>query len=241
MDEEGRRRSERNRTRQTAAAGPPRLPATVATGTGSTSLGGSDDATTSQDGVAGQDSERSDTNTVGQRIPQAGPANVPPTIQTGLYGPTGDLSGLQTIVQEAVQAAVRGAVAGMTDLLRPATQHTHDPRPPAESDSLKLLLKNKRRTFREEKKKILQTKSGQPSDDIYIGKWKFYRAMLFLDASDANPGKRTCSENYGETIKEDCEGSAGGSDVPSPEHFGRAMLSTFPSGRKCRLFDEKKE
>ncbi|KAG0426410.1 hypothetical protein HPB47_026477 [Ixodes persulcatus] len=136
MDEEGRRRSERNRTRQTAAAGPPRLPATVATGTGSTSVGGSDDATTSQDGVAGQDSERSDTDTVGQRIPLAGPANVPPTIQTGLYGPTGDLSGLQTIVQEAVQAAVRGAVAGMADLLRPATQHTHDPRPPAESGKL---------------------------------------------------------------------------------------------------------
>ncbi|KAG0418406.1 hypothetical protein HPB47_004871 [Ixodes persulcatus] len=136
MDEEGRRRSERNRTRQTAAAGPRRLPATVATGTGSTSLGGSDDATTSQDGVAGQDSERSDTDTVGQRIPLAGPANVPPTIQTGLYGPTGDLSGLQTIVQEAVQAAVRGVVAGMADLLRPATQRTHDPRPPAESGKL---------------------------------------------------------------------------------------------------------
>ncbi|KAG0420990.1 hypothetical protein HPB47_003101 [Ixodes persulcatus] len=66
MDEEGRRRSERNRTRQTAAAGPPRLPATVTTGTGSTSLGGSDDATTSLDGVAGQDSKRSDTDTVGR-------------------------------------------------------------------------------------------------------------------------------------------------------------------------------
>ncbi|KAG0431929.1 hypothetical protein HPB47_021321 [Ixodes persulcatus] len=65
-DEEGRRRSERNRTRQTVAAGPPRLPATVPTGEGITSLGGSDDATTSQDGVAGQDSERSDTDTVGQ-------------------------------------------------------------------------------------------------------------------------------------------------------------------------------
>ncbi|KAG0412969.1 hypothetical protein HPB47_009871 [Ixodes persulcatus] len=136
MDEEGRRRSERNRTRQTAAAGPPRLPATGATGTGSTSLGGSDDATTSQDGVADQDSERFDTDTVGQRIPLAGPANVPPTIQTGLYGPTGDQSGLQTIVQEAVQAAVRGAVAGMADLLRPVTQRTHDPRPPAESGKL---------------------------------------------------------------------------------------------------------
>ncbi|KAG0424860.1 hypothetical protein HPB47_027927 [Ixodes persulcatus] len=69
MDEEERRRSERNRTRQTAAAGPPRFPATVATGTGSTSLGGSDEATTSQDGVAGQDSERSDTDTVGQSSP----------------------------------------------------------------------------------------------------------------------------------------------------------------------------
>ncbi|KAG0409845.1 hypothetical protein HPB47_013034 [Ixodes persulcatus] len=66
MDEEGRRRSERNRTRQTAAAGPPRLPVTVTTGAGSTSLGGSDDATTSQDGVAGQYSERSDIDTVGQ-------------------------------------------------------------------------------------------------------------------------------------------------------------------------------
>ncbi|KAG0442919.1 hypothetical protein HPB47_015480 [Ixodes persulcatus] len=66
MDEEGRRRSERNRTPQTAAVGPPRLPATVATGTGSTSHGGSDDATMSQDVVAGQDSERSDTDTVGQ-------------------------------------------------------------------------------------------------------------------------------------------------------------------------------
>ncbi|XP_040069115.1 uncharacterized protein LOC120842152 [Ixodes scapularis] len=73
---------------------------------------------------------------------------------------------------------------------------------PYSADSLKLLLKNKRRTFREEKKKILQTKSGQPSDDVYIGKWKFYRAMLFLDASDVNPGKRTCSDNYGETIEE---------------------------------------
>ncbi|CAN7945776.1 unnamed protein product [Ixodes pacificus] len=84
---------------------------------------------------------------------------------------------------------------------------------PYSADSLKLLLKNKRRTFREEKKKILQTKSGQPSDDVYIGKWKFYRAMLFLDASDVNPGKRTCSDNYGETIE---EGSAGGSDVSTP-------------------------
>ncbi|KAG0416383.1 hypothetical protein HPB47_006463 [Ixodes persulcatus] len=66
MDDEGRRRSQRNRIRQTAASGPLRLPATVGTGTGSTSLGGSDDATTSQDGVAGQDSERSDTDTVGR-------------------------------------------------------------------------------------------------------------------------------------------------------------------------------
>lgn len=84
------------------------------------------------------------------------------------------------------------------------------------ADSLKLLLKNKRRTFREEKKKILQTKSGQPSGDVYIGKWKFYKAMLFLDASDANPGKRTCSDDYGEAVEEDCEGPAGGSNVPSP-------------------------
>ncbi|KAG0433222.1 hypothetical protein HPB47_020131 [Ixodes persulcatus] len=136
MDEEGRRQSERNRIRQTAVVGPPRLPATVATGTGSTSLRGSDDATTSQGGVTDQGSERSDTDTVGQRILLAGPASVPPPIQTGLYGPTGDLSGFQTIVKEAVQAAAREAVAGMADLLRPATQHTHHPRPPAESGKL---------------------------------------------------------------------------------------------------------
>ncbi|KAG0444822.1 hypothetical protein HPB47_013343 [Ixodes persulcatus] len=128
MNEEGRRRSERNRIRQTVAAGPPRLPATVATGKGSTSLGGSDDATTNQGGVADQDSERSDTDTVGQRIPLAGPANVPQTIQTGLYELTGDLSWLQTIVQEAVQATVRGAVeAWLTCFVsQPSTRTTQD-------------------------------------------------------------------------------------------------------------------
>lgn len=26
--------------------------------------------------------------------------------------------------------------------------------------------------------------------------------MLFLDASDANPGKRTCSDDYGEAVEE---------------------------------------
>lgn len=71
-NEERQQRSERNRTRQTAAAGPPRLPAAVSAGTGSTSLGRSNDSTTSQGGVAAQDSERSDT--VGQRTLVADPS-----------------------------------------------------------------------------------------------------------------------------------------------------------------------
>lgn len=59
-----------------------------------------------------------------------------------------------------------------------------------------MLLQNKRRNFRDEKK-ILKTKSGQPASDGYMGKWKFFKALMFLDTVDGNSGKRGLSDDFG--------------------------------------------
>lgn len=65
------------------------------------------------------------------------------------------------------------------------------------ADALKVFLQNKRRNFRDEKKKILKTKSGQPASDGYMGKWKFFKALMFLDTVDGNSGKRGLSDDFG--------------------------------------------
>ncbi|KAH7969675.1 hypothetical protein HPB52_021023 [Rhipicephalus sanguineus] len=52
---------------------------------------------------------------------------------------------------------------------------------PYNVEVLKTLFANKRRTFRKEKKKVSDTKSGQALAECYSGKWKFYRAMKFLE------------------------------------------------------------
>ncbi|CAN7939024.1 unnamed protein product [Ixodes hexagonus] len=74
-------------------------------------------------------------------------------------------------------------------------------------ENLKLFLQYKRRTFREEKKKILKTKSGQPADDLYLGKWKFFAAMKFLDTTQRTLAKRSTSEDI-EVVEVDGEPQA---------------------------------
>ncbi|KAL1442774.1 hypothetical protein MTO96_046249, partial [Rhipicephalus appendiculatus] len=48
---------------------------------------------------------------------------------------------------------------------------------------LKRFFDNKRRTYRLERKKVDHTKSDQPASDVYVGRWKFYKALKFLDGA----------------------------------------------------------
>ncbi|KAL1477349.1 hypothetical protein MTO96_035800 [Rhipicephalus appendiculatus] len=52
---------------------------------------------------------------------------------------------------------------------------------PYNVEALKTLFANKRRTFRKEEKKVSDTKSDQALAECYSGKWKFFRAMKFLE------------------------------------------------------------
>ncbi|KAH6921366.1 hypothetical protein HPB50_027639 [Hyalomma asiaticum] len=98
--------------------------------------------------------------------------------------------------------------------------------------SFKLFLKNKRRAFREERKKILHIKSGQPTDDVYVGKWKFFNALRFLEHGKEldQPGHREQSKDYEEEceISGECEeepSSAHGTPVPEDEECTTQALS----------------
>ncbi|KAH6943019.1 hypothetical protein HPB50_014026 [Hyalomma asiaticum] len=50
-------------------------------------------------------------------------------------------------------------------------------------NALRTFFNNKRRTYRNERKKVNKTKSGQPADDAYAGKWKFFTALSFLETT----------------------------------------------------------
>ncbi|XP_077492552.1 uncharacterized protein LOC144103769 [Amblyomma americanum] len=78
---------------------------------------------------------------------------------------------------------------------------------PYQTESLKTFFNNKRRTYRLEKKKMLETKSGQAADEAYTGKWRFFRTLRFLDAVRM-PTHRS--------INGQCEGNAASAEV-SPE------------------------
>ncbi|KAH7952157.1 hypothetical protein HPB52_019576 [Rhipicephalus sanguineus] len=52
---------------------------------------------------------------------------------------------------------------------------------PYSVEYLKTLFTNKRRTYRKEKKKVSDTKSGQALAEGYSGKWKYFHAMKFLE------------------------------------------------------------
>ncbi|KAL3213939.1 hypothetical protein MRX96_007339 [Rhipicephalus microplus] len=54
-------------------------------------------------------------------------------------------------------------------------------------EGLKRYFDNKRRTYRLERKKADHTKSAQPASDVYIGRWKFYKALKFLDGAKIKP------------------------------------------------------
>ncbi|KAG0439226.1 hypothetical protein HPB47_016716 [Ixodes persulcatus] len=107
---------------------------------------------------------------------------------------------------------------------------------PYSVEALKVLLQNKRRNFRDEKKKILKTKSGQPASDGYMGKWKFFKALMFLDTVDGNSGKRGLSDDFG-----------GGTEVdgasllkrPARPGYARQRVSAFGFGVGVELEDIK--
>ncbi|XP_077522944.1 uncharacterized protein LOC144133655 [Amblyomma americanum] len=91
-------------------------------------------------------------------------------------------------------------------------------------DYVKTLFKNKRRTYREEKKKMLYTKSGQGADDVYIGKWKFFKAMMFID-NGAPAESRTYTETYGMATEEEYGQSPENSLVESQDPAVDASVS----------------
>ncbi|KAH6932645.1 hypothetical protein HPB50_008229 [Hyalomma asiaticum] len=70
---------------------------------------------------------------------------------------------------------------------------------PYTPDALRTFFNNKRRTYRNERKKVNKTKSGQPADDVYAGKWKFFTALSFLETTQRPPVRRTVTESFGET------------------------------------------
>ncbi|CAN7939229.1 unnamed protein product [Ixodes hexagonus] len=96
-------------------------------------------------------------------------------------------------------------------------------------ENLKLFLQYKRRTFREEKKKILKTKSGQPADDLYLGKWKFFAAMKFLDTTQRTSAKRSTSEDF-EVVEVDGVSDRNIHSPPSP-CLGAGHPSRPPTSR----------
>ncbi|KAM7289016.1 hypothetical protein ISCGN_029153 [Ixodes scapularis] len=90
-------------------------------------------------------------------------------------------------------------------------------------DFLKGFLQNKRRTYRDERKKILKTKSGQAADEAYSGKWKFFSAMRFLDGATTRAGMGMSSFDFaGVPLGRD-------SDERSPEDVLSPAQSPEPS------------
>ncbi|CAN7976118.1 unnamed protein product [Ixodes persulcatus] len=85
-------------------------------------------------------------------------------------------------------------------------------------DFLKGYLQNKRRTYRDERKKILKTKSGQAAEEAYSGKWKFFSALRFLDGATTRAGMGMSSFDF-----------AGDSDERSPEDVLSPAQSPEPS------------
>ncbi|XP_077545310.1 uncharacterized protein LOC144158349 [Haemaphysalis longicornis] len=82
-------------------------------------------------------------------------------------------------------------------------------------DGLKSFMQNKRRTYREERKKVVHTKSGQPADDVYVGKWKFFGALKFLDGATQATDSHSVSEDFG-LSEMSGEGTAAENHPPSP-------------------------
>lgn len=83
-------------------------------------------------------------------------------------------------------------------LWRHVANEMHDRYPewgPYVPEALKTFFNNKRRTYRQEKKKLGTSRNGQASGDFYAGKWKYFHCLTFLDA--AKPaGTRTYSEAF---------------------------------------------
>ncbi|KAH6933264.1 hypothetical protein HPB50_013918 [Hyalomma asiaticum] len=77
-------------------------------------------------------------------------------------------------------------------------QQRHPGSGPYTPESLRTFFNNKRRTYRNERKKVGSTRSGQPAEDSYTGKWKFFSAMTFLEATQRLPVRRTVTEAFGD-------------------------------------------
>ncbi|XP_077492291.1 uncharacterized protein LOC144103451 [Amblyomma americanum] len=83
---------------------------------------------------------------------------------------------------------------------------------PYTAASLCTLFNNKRRTYRKERKKI-RPKSGHDSVGVYVGKWRFFRSMSFLESMAQ---KRDLSGAVDEEAMD--------RETPPPESFHEVLL-----------------
>ncbi|XP_077492176.1 uncharacterized protein LOC144103289 [Amblyomma americanum] len=111
----------------------------------------------------------------------------------------------------------------------------HPAHGPYSVEGLKNVFANKRRTYRKEKKKIDERKSGQARDDSYVVKWKFFRCLKFLDAVP-RPGHRYATEAFEEeavVVQKGESEKRGGefhSDCHEPEEY---LFETSSPTRRC--------
>nr|XP_050035633.1 uncharacterized protein LOC126531966 [Dermacentor andersoni] len=122
---------------------------------------------------------------------------------------------------------------------------------PYSVEFLKAVFANKRRTFRSEKKKKKTTKSGQSTEEVYAGKWRFYSCLTFLDTVKSDDA-RLVTEEFVEkqsapglatdtTIQDivHTEETSAFKSPPSPCHEQPVVLSqeTAAPGRKRKNAD----
>ncbi|KAM7314036.1 hypothetical protein ISCGN_003821 [Ixodes scapularis] len=101
------------------------------------------------------------------------------------------------------------------------------------TDFLKGFFQDNRRTYRDERKKILKTKSGQAAEEAYSRKWKFFSALRFLGGATSRAGIGMSSSDFAEAplVRDSDEWSPEDALSPgqSPEPSSGAASGAGPS------------
>lgn len=93
-------------------------------------------------------------------------------------------------------------------------------------DGLKNIFQNKRRTFRQERKKVV-SKSGHPAEDVYLGKWKFFSSLRFLEALTKETSALSVNDDFQDG--EEMDGESVISSDPNDQVPPSPVLSLAPS------------